>query len=149
MTSTLTSHSVGTGCSPRAATCSIAASGYAVHEALQALATLSEEGIKAGLIDLYSLPFDGEAIAQSAQASGGRVVTVEDSGGKVVTVEDNYGAGFGSEVAEALLDHGGDFKVKQMYVKRIPKSGRSADDLMTYVGLSAGDIVAEARGLVE
>ena len=116
----------------------IAASGYAVHEALQALTTLSEEGIKAGLIDLYSLPIDGEAIAQAAQASGGRVVTVED----------NYGAGFGSEVAEALLEHGGDFKVKQMYVKRIPKSGRSADDLMRYVGLSAEDIVAEARGLV-
>ena len=116
----------------------IAASGYAVHEALQALATLSEEGIKAGLIDLYSLPFDGEAIAQAAQASGGRVVTVED----------NYGAGFGSEVTEALMEHGGSFKVKQMYVKRIPKSGRSADDLMKYVGLSAEDIVATARGLV-
>ena len=68
-------------------------------------------------------------------------------GGKVVTVEDNYGAGFGSEVVEALMEHGGDFKVNQMYVKRIPKSGRSADDLMTYVGLSAEDIVAEVRGL--
>jgi len=116
----------------------VAASGYALHEAIKAKAALSEQGIDAGLIDLYSLPFDGEAIAQSAQASGGRVVTVED----------NYGAGFGSEVAEALLEHRGDFKVKQMYVKRIPKSGRSADDLMTYVGLSAEDIVAEARALV-
>lgn len=116
----------------------IAASGYAVHEAIEARTALSEEGIKTGLIDLYSLPFDGEAIAQAAQASGGRVVTVED----------NYGAGFGSEVVEALMEHGGDFKVKQMYVKRIPKSGRSADDLMSYVGLSAEDIVAEARGLV-
>ncbi|MDE2822300.1 MAG: transketolase, partial [Chloroflexota bacterium] len=84
----------------------IAASGYAVHEALKAMAALSEEGVDASLIDLYSLPFDAEAIAQSAQASGGRVVTVED----------NYGAGFGSEVVEALMEHGGDFKVKQMYV---------------------------------
>ena len=116
----------------------IAASGYAVHEALKARAALSEEGVQTALIDLYSLPFDGEAIAQAAQASGSRVVTVED----------NYGAGFGSEVAEALLEHGGDFKVKQMYVKRIPKSGRSADDLMRYVGLSAEDIVATVRGLV-
>ncbi len=116
----------------------IAASGYAVHEALKASVALSEQGIEAGLIDLYSLPFDGEAIAHAAQSSGG----------KVVTVEDNYGAGFGSEVAEALLEHGGDFTVKQMYVKRIPKSGRSADDLMSYVGLSAEDIVAEVRGLV-
>ena len=64
-----------------------------------------------------------------------------------MTVEDNYGSGFGSEVAEALMGHGGDFKVKEMYVKRIPKSGRSADDLMKYVGLSAEDIVAEVRGL--
>ena len=87
---------------------------------------------------LYSLPFDGEAIAQAAQASGGRVVTVED----------NYGAGFGSEVAEAVLEHGGSCKVKQMYVKRIPKSGRSADDLMRYVGLSSEDIVGAARGLL-
>ena len=117
----------------------IAASGYAVHEALKALAVLSEDGIEAALIDLYSLPFDGGAIAQAAQASGGRVVTVED----------NYGAGFGSEVVEALMEHGGDFKVKQMYVKRIPKSGRSADDLMRYVGLSAEDILVEVRGLVE
>ena len=116
----------------------IAASGYAVHEALKAMAALSEEGVEVGLIDLYSLPFDGEAIAQAAQASGGRVVTVED----------NYGAGFGSEVAEALLEHGGGFKIKQMYVKRIPKSGRSADDLMRYVGLSSEDIVGAARGLL-
>ena len=87
---------------------------------------------------MYSLPFDGEAIAKAAQTSGGNVVTVED----------NYGAGFGSEVAEALLEHGGSFKVKQMYVKRIPKSGRSADDLMRYVGLSSEDIVATVRGLV-
>lgn len=115
----------------------IAASGYAVHEAIKARTALSEEGIEAALIDLYSLPFDGEAIAKAAHASGGRVVTVED----------NYGAGFGSEVVEALMEHSGEFKVKQMYVKRIPKSGRSADDLMRYVGLSAEDIVAEAREL--
>ena len=116
----------------------IAASGYAVHEALKALAPMSEEGIEAGLIDLYSLPFDGEAIAHAAQASSGRVVTVED----------NYGAGFGSEVAEAVLEYGSACKVKQMYVKRIPKSGRSADDLMSYVGLSSEYIVAEVRSLV-
>ncbi len=115
----------------------IAASGYAVHEAIKASASLSEEGIETTLIDLYSLPFDGEAIAQAALACGG----------KVVTVEDNYGAGFGSEVAEALLEHGGNFKLNQMYVKRIPKSGRSADDLMEYVGLSSERITSAARGL--
>ena len=101
------------------------------------MAALSEEGIGATLIDLYSLPFDGEAIAKAAQTSGGRVVTVED----------NYGAGFGSEVAEAVLEHGANCRVKQMYVKRIPKSGRSADDLMRYVGVVVGGYRGDGAGV--
>lgn len=117
----------------------IAASGYIVHEARKAVSALSEAGIEAALVDLYSLPFDGEKIAQMASVCGGRVVTVED----------NYGAGFGSEVAEALMEYGGGSKVKQMYVTRIPKSGRTADDLIRYVGLSSDHIADAARALLD
>lgn len=117
----------------------IAASGYIVHEALKAISALSDAGVDATLVDLYSIPFDGTAIAELASANGGRVVTVED----------NYGAGFGSEVAEVLLEHGGNYKIKQMYVTRIPKSGRTTDDLIRYVGLSSDDIVANAKALLE
>lgn len=116
----------------------IAASGYAVHEALKAVTALAEVGIDATLVDLYSLPFDSDAIARIAYANDGRVVTVED----------NYGAGFGSEVAEVLMEHGGSYKIKQMYVTRIPKSGRTTDDLMRYVGLSSEHIAAASRALL-
>ena len=117
----------------------IAASGYIVHEAWKAVAALAQAGIDAALIDLYSLPFDGENIAQIARSCGGRIVTVED----------NYGAGFGSEVAEALLEHGGRFQLEQMYVTRIPKSGRTTDDLIRYVGLSSDHIAAAAQALLD
>ncbi len=117
----------------------IAASGYVVHEALKAVSALSDAGINATLVDLYSLPFDHNAIVELASANGG----------KVVTVEDNYGGGFGSEVTEALMEHGGGYQVKQMYVTRIPKSGRSSDDLLRYVGLSSDDITANAKALVD
>lgn len=116
----------------------IVASGYIVHEAMKAVSALSEAGVSATIVDLYSLPFDHDAIAELAIANGG----------KVVTVEDNYGGGFGSEVAEALLEHGGSYKIKQMYVTRIPKSGRTTDDVIRYVGLSSDDIVANAKALL-
>ena len=117
----------------------IVASGYIVHEALKAVLALSDAGVDATLVDLYSIPFNPDAIVELASSNGGRVVTVED----------NYGAGFGSEVAEALLEHGGNYKVKQMYVTRIPKSGRTTDDLIRYVGLSSDDIVANAKVLLD
>jgi transketolase len=108
----------------------VAATGYMVHECRKALEKLHLQGVHATLVDLYSLPFDGEAVATLARECGGRVLTVED----------NYGAGFGSAVADALAEAGGEFTVKQMHVRRIPKSGRTPDDLLRYLGLSADDI---------
>ncbi|MBM3935200.1 MAG: transketolase [SAR202 cluster bacterium] len=115
----------------------IVAGGYMVHESRKALTELAKAGIKATLVDLYSIPFDNEAIAALALKNGGRVLTVED----------NYGAGLGGAVADALTAHGGSFKVRQMFVRRIPKSGRSTDDLLKYCGLSYTDIVDNATAL--
>jgi transketolase len=109
----------------------IAASGYMVHEALKALKSLAEHGIEATLVDLYSLPFDRQEIVDLAAANQGRVLTIEDS----------YGGGIGSEVAEALSEQGGPFSLEQMFVRRFPKSGRTPDELLRYLGLSADDIV--------
>lgn len=114
------------------------ASGCMVHEAKKALAKLQDEGIQATLVDLYCVPFDGAAIADLA----------EENGGRVLTLEDNYGAGFGSAVADALLERGGTFALKQMYVRRIPKSGRTPDDVLRYLGLSVDDIAKTAESLV-
>jgi transketolase len=89
-------------------------------------------------VDLYSLPFDDDAIATLAQ----------DHQGRVLTLEDNYGGGFGSAVADALSAHANTVTLHQMYVRRIPKSGRTPDDVLRYLGLSTDDIVKAAAELL-
>jgi len=115
----------------------IVATGYMVHEALNALQALADEGIDATLVDLYCLPFDESAIAALAREHQGRVLTVED----------NYGGSMGSAVADALAERNVGAVVRQLYVRRIPKSGRSPEDLLRYVGLSQDDLVRAAREL--
>ena len=117
----------------------IAASGYMVHEANKALERLDAEGIDATLVDLYSLPFDADALLDLANANNGNILTIED----------NYGAGFGSAVADAIAGDGGGFTVRQMHVRRFPKSGRTPDDVLAYCGLSADHIVAEAMSILQ
>jgi transketolase len=114
------------------------ACGYMVHEAKKAVGALQRQGIAATLVDLYSLPFDGDAIAALARENRGRVLTVED----------NYGAGMGSAVADALSARGAGVTLHQMYVRQIPKSGRTPDDVLRYLGLSADDIAKAAVELV-
>jgi transketolase len=116
----------------------LVASGYMVHEARRVLTALQEQGIEATLVDLYSMPFDGDAIATLAQ----------DNQGRVLTLEDNYAGGVGSAVADVLVEHGGPFTVKQMFVRQIPKSGRTPDDVLHDLGLSADDIVKTAGDIL-
>ena len=117
----------------------MAASGYMVHEAQKAVATLQAEGLHPTLVDLYSIPFDGSAI----------VDLVRQNGGRVLTVEDNFAGGLGESVALVLAEHGGDATINARRVERVPKSARSPDDLLRYLGLSASHIAAAARAMVE
>jgi transketolase len=117
----------------------IVAAGYMVHEAKAAVQRLQADGIDVALVDLYSLPFDAEALRHLARQNQGRVLTVED----------NYGASMGAAVAEALVGHVGDVAVHQMYVRRIPKSGRTPAEVLHYLGLSADDIAQSAHGLLQ
>jgi transketolase len=117
----------------------IVATGYMVHEAVKALHHLREQNIQASLVDLYSLPFDDVALLQLAQEHGGRVLTVED----------NYGAGIGAAVAGVLTHHKGSYSLKQMYVRQIPKSGRTPEDVLRSLQLSADDIVHAAVGMLD
>jgi transketolase len=116
----------------------IVAAGYLVHEARKALDRLHGEGLQPTLVDLYSLPFDGDAIALLA----------EENGGRVLTLEDNFGGGFGSAVADALLERGGTFSLEQMHVRRIPKSGRTPGDVLHLLELSADEIVKHVEVLL-
>lgn len=116
----------------------IAASGYMVHEANKALDLLDKAGISATLLDMYSLPFDSDGVLD----------LINQAGGNVLTLEDNFGGGLGSAIADALTESGDAFKHKQMFVKRIPKSAKTPDEMLKMCGLTAADIVKETKKLL-
>jgi len=116
----------------------ILATGYMVHEAREAVAELARKGVAATLVDLYSLPFDEEAL----------YALCRDSGGRVVTVEDNYGGAMGAAVAEMLARRGGRIALRPMFVRRVPKSGRTPAAVLELLELSAAHISEVARDLV-
>ncbi len=117
----------------------LCAAGYMVHEANKALDQLDKAGISATLVDLYSLPFDTDALLDIANQNNGQIITIED----------NYGGGVGAAVADALTNSGDAFTLRQMHVRRIPKSARTPDELLTMCGISAKDIVQETMKLLQ
>jgi len=117
----------------------IVASGYMVHEANKALEKLDAQGVDATLVDLFSIPFDADAILDMANANNGNILTVED----------NYGAGFGSAVADVAAASGDGFTVNQLHVRNLPKSGRTPDELMNYTSISADHIVKATMQMLE
>lgn len=117
----------------------LVAAGYMVHEAKTAVEQLHADGVDATLVDLYSLPFEAESLRELARQNQGRVLTVED----------NYGAGLGTAVAEVLIGHVSEVTVQQLHVRQIPKSGRTPNDVLRYLGLSADDILQAALSVLQ
>lgn len=109
----------------------ICAAGYMVHEANKALDALDKAGISATLVDLYSLPFDEEKLLDLIGANNGYVISFED----------NYGGGIGSAIADALTASGDAFTLRQLHVRHIPKSARTAEELLEMCGLTANHLV--------
>ncbi len=117
----------------------LCAAGYMVHEANKAIDLLDKAGIAATLVDLYSLPFDGDKLMDVIGANGGYVISLED----------NYGGGLGSAIADAMVESGDAFTLEQMYVRRIPKSARTPDEMLRMCDLTADDIVRCAMKLLQ
>lgn len=117
----------------------LVAAGYMVHEANKALDLLDQAGISATLVDAYSIPFDNEKMLDLANANGGYIITLED----------NYGAALGSAVADALTQGGEGFTLEQMYVKRIPKSAKTPNEMLKMCGLTAADIKATVERVLQ
>jgi transketolase len=117
----------------------LVAAGYMVHEANKALDLLDQAGISATLVDAYSIPFDTEKLLDLANANGGYIITLED----------NYGGGLGSAVADALVAGGEGFTLEQMYVRRIPKSAKTPQEMLKMCGLTAQDIVQTAMRVLQ
>jgi len=117
----------------------IVGAGITLHESLKAAEQLGSEGISARVIDLYSVkPVDGETLRAAAEATGGRVLTVEDHWSE---------GGIGDAVLEALSDGETPARVVRLAVREMPGSGKPAE-LLAAAGIDADHIVEAARALV-
>ncbi len=115
----------------------IIGAGITLHEAVKAAETLAGEGIKARVIDLYSVkPVDAETIRAAARETGA-----------IVTVEDHWPeGGIGDAVLDALATEQPHPVVVKLAVREMPGSGTPAE-LMAGAGIDATHIADAAREL--
>jgi transketolase len=112
--------------------------GVTVHEALEAAATLDEEGISTRVIDAYSVkPIDADTL-QAASETTGRIITVEDHFPE---------GGLGDAVLAALAEKDEHPHVLKLAVREMPRSGKP-DELLNAYGIDAEHIAEAARQLV-
>ena len=116
----------------------LVSAGYMVHECKKAMGLLAKDGIHCSLIDAYSFPLKTDSILAAATKTNGRILCVED----------NYIGGLGSAIAEAAAE-AGRIRVHSMTCRRLPKSAKTTDDILEYVGLSAQHISEQARGMLK
>ncbi|MGH7746807.1 MAG: transketolase family protein, partial [Candidatus Dormibacteria bacterium] len=112
--------------------------GATLHGCLDAADRLEEGGVRARVIDLYSVkPVDAMTVAEAARVTGGRLVVVEDHYPE---------GGLGAAVMEALA-YPQPPAVVHLAVSELPGSGAPAD-LIELACISVDHIVAAARRLM-
>jgi transketolase len=117
----------------------IIGAGITLHEALKAADTLAEDGVDARVIDLYSVkPLDVETLRAAAEATGGRLLTVEDHWPE---------GGLGEAVLSAFADADERPRMVHLAVREMPTSGTPAE-LLDAAGIDAAHIAAAAKKLV-
>jgi transketolase len=111
--------------------------GVTLHEALKAADSLKSQGIAIRVIDLYCVkPIDGKATAEQINATGGRIVTVEDHWPE---------GGLGEAVLSALAQEGvAPSRSRLLAVTGMPHSGKP-DELVDAFGISARHIIEAVR----
>jgi len=116
----------------------IVAAGVTLFEALKAHDQLKSAGISTRVIDLYSIvPIDRTTLLDSARATQGRILTVED----------HYAhGGLGDAVLSAVGPEG--VKVHKLAVRVIPHSGKP-DELVDHFGIGARSIVEAAKHIAK
>jgi transketolase len=116
------------------------AAGITVHEALEAAEALEAEGIRARVIDCYSIkPIDAKTLREAARATGGRILTVEDHWPE---------GGLGDTVLEVFAQAEECPRIVKLAVRKMPGSGPSKE-LLEDVGIAASTIAEEARKLAK
>jgi transketolase len=115
--------------------------GITLYGCLDAADRLARDGVKARVIDLYSVkPVDTATLAAALAVTGGRVVVAEDH---------HPEGGLGSTVADALLADGvQEIHLAHLCVRELPGSGTS-EELLAAAGIDAAHIESAARGLLE
>ena len=116
----------------------ITAAGVTLFEALKAHDQLKAAGIAVRVIDLYSIvPIDRTTLLDSARATHGRILTVED----------HYAhGGLGDAVLSAVGTEG--IKVHKLAVRVIPHSGKP-EELVDHFGIGARSIVETVKQIVK
>jgi transketolase len=114
--------------------------GVTLHECLAAAERLAGDGIRARVIDVYSVkPIDTEILAQAAVTTNGRLVVSEDH---------HPAGGLGEAVTAALLSLAPQtLRLAHLAVRQMPGSGTGAE-LMAAAGIDAAHIEAAARDLL-
>jgi transketolase len=116
----------------------LVAAGITVHEALRAAQILESKGIRARVIDAYSVkPIDTESLRTAATATGGRIVVAEDHWPE---------GGLGDAVLSALADADRWLSVVKLAPAAMPGSGRP-DELVAAAGIDAASIANVAEEL--
>ncbi len=115
----------------------VVAAGVTVFEALAAYDELDRSGIHLRVIDAYCVqPVDADTLVRAGQATGHRLITVED----------HYAAGgLGDAVSDAVAAHR--ISVRRLAVREVPRSGPSAE-LLDRFGISARQIVEAVNAQV-
>jgi len=113
--------------------------GVTLHNCLAAADQLGRDGIRARVLDLYSVkPIDTQALVTAAAATGDRLIVVED----------HYPAGgIGSAVLEAFNDAAHPARIVHLAVRGLPGSG-TPEELMEAAGISASHVAQAAREIL-
>lgn len=118
----------------------IVGAGVTVHEALAAADRLAGDGIRARVVDLYSIkPIDATVLLDAARATGGRLITVEDHWPE---------GGLGAAVLDVFAEVEVPARVVKLAVTHLPGSGTPAE-LLAECGIDAAAIVTAAHRLLE
>jgi transketolase len=110
--------------------------GVTLHNCLAAADQLGRDGIRARVVDPYSVkPIDTQTLLEAASATGDRLVVAEDHYPE---------GGIGGAVLEAFNDAGHPVHISHLAVRGLPGSGSPAE-LMEAAGISVGQITQAAR----
>jgi len=114
--------------------------GVTLHNCLAAAEELNTDGIKARVIDLYSVkPVDTATLKEAASVTKGKFVVVEDH---------HPEGGLASAVMDALSTEMTPPRVVHLAVRHLPGSGKP-QELMDKAEISPRHIVAAAKRLYE